>query len=1431
MPPPLMISQQSLLRSLTHTRDTFTEHPDWRNYTFIEVFIQNLPVQTKTVDIHRNLMRYGNIILIILKEKRDGDRSSNADVIFKPPPAIELWRPGLEFKFRLSDGTTSCIKFKLSRRQKKNFSVDSPVRPGVTYDQELTLDAKSIDFGVLRSQRKMTVMRSVERMRKDNTSVVTSFTLNLFKMQMEIKFPVYLCSTNGDRIREYRFWIALDDKFSIWQMQHPNGDVSCILHVTDPPWYSRRLKQMIAASHTEDSNIWREDDLWTRQTDIVHAKSDFAEIDEKPVSIQKNGNTINIARWTTFRVNLSQQSWLDQGCVLVKALNDFSIKIVQMDAFEIDKPAAPYEAPFWSLLPSVAEKSSRSTDLLAHTQADLPFAMRYQLEVCISQGWLSEYDITAEFLMQLRAQSEHKAIQTLIQVDMLRERVFDPMSIFTNIKYQKPVRARQLPPNCVEVRHVIVTATGMKLLTPSIEQSNRVFRLYKSSADYFLRVRFEDDEYRGQTKLYSSSNNKMELIFRRVKRTMTHGISIAGRHYEFLAWGNSQLREHSCYFFSKAENGLTAEKIRAEMGVFDHEKIVAKRAARMGQCFSTTSAIPVQTPMIERSSCIPDITNGKYTFTDGVGKMSLQLACLIHSHLRIVGSVPSCFQFRLGGCKGVLTVDPTLRGVDLKVRESQFKFGSRSKELEIIRSSQFWQPYLNRQLITVLSNLGVPDNIFLEMQKSMIEALDAAMKDDSAALKALRDNVDPNGMTLKLCDLVSNGFRQSHEPFVMSILNLWRAWSLKYIKEKAKIRMPEGCFVLGVVDETGTLRGHVNALQMPDLASRNDKEKCLPEIFVQFTDPQTNRKRIVEGICIIARNPSLHRGDVRVVKAINVPALHHLCDVVVMPQNGDRDLPSMCSGGDLDGDDYIVCWDKRLIPPVWNAEPFHYNAPEPKRVSGDITVEDIISFFIDYLRNDRLGRIAHAHLAASDFYDDGIQNANCLELVHLHSKAVDYPKTGVPAELPRRLERRDWPHFMEKKTGRYISKKVLGQLYDAAKRENAKLRTERRFDSRILNGLSPSSHMKKEAAVLKYDYDVAMQQIMARFKIGTEFEVWSTFVLHHSKASQDYKFHEEIGQISRALKEQFYEAIVTICGGNTFQHLAEFAVAAYQVTTEAFLAATEIRLDVLNEKQPLISFPWLLSDTLSQIATASATQDDAPAIGAGGAQKTAQQAQTESQSSRPIKQELDVLGTAKQTTAVEDGGEITKDKVTGSKLPPPLQPSSLSLPLPFSPNIAAGHSRSGKVGKTKSSNSDPFMILDPFNGIQTNKPRPKAKSLHKGIIHARPTIPAPVMKRQDMSDSTGSGGSDVSSSLVHFSHDSLSESSKVESVTSGLGAVEEDDWQLGKHEAEAEATSSVKSHIHRMALNNDRMMKDPAQMTTEELAALGLGDDDGDDGL
>lgn len=69
-----------------------------------------------------------------------------------------------------------------------------------------------------------------------------------------------------------------------------------------------------------------------------------------------------------------------------------------------------------------------------------------------------------------------------------------------------------------------------------------------------------------------------------------------GRKYDFLAFGNSQLREHSVWFFASTEANndgsdsppVNAQSIRDGMGDFSSIRVVAKRAARMGQCFSDT---------------------------------------------------------------------------------------------------------------------------------------------------------------------------------------------------------------------------------------------------------------------------------------------------------------------------------------------------------------------------------------------------------------------------------------------------------------------------------------------------------------------------------------------------------------------------------------------------------------------------------------------------------------------------------------------------------------------------------------------------------------------------------------------------------------------------------------------------------------------------
>lgn len=64
-------------------------------------------------------------------------------------------------------------------------------------------------------------------------------------------------------------------------------------------------------------------------------------------------------------------------------------------------------------------------------------------------------------------------------------------------------------------------------------------------------------------------------------------------------------------------------------------------------------------------------------------------------------------------------------------------------------------------------------------------------------------------------------------------------------------------------------------------------------------------------------------------------------------------------------------------------------------------MQEITSFFVDYVINDNLGMIANAHLVWADKSPVGARCKECIQLAALHSTAVDFCKSGVPAEFPR----------------------------------------------------------------------------------------------------------------------------------------------------------------------------------------------------------------------------------------------------------------------------------------------------------------------------------------------------------------------------------------------------------------------------------------------
>lgn len=221
-------------------------------------------------------------------------------------------------------------------------------------------------------------------------------------------------------------------------------------------------------------------------------------------------------------------------------------------------------------------------------------------------------------------------------------------------------------------------------------------------------------------------------------------------------------------------------------------------------------------------------------------------------------------------------------------------------------------------------------------------------------------------------------------------------------------------------------------------------------------------------------------------------------------------------------------------------------------------------------------------------------------MAELHSRAVDYVKSGWPAEMPKRLRPRKWPHFMEKRhkeSSTYHSVKILGQLYDKIETVGFVPEYTTPFDNRILEAYKLDGTILSSARDLKSQYDTAIRRVMSQHEIETEFEIWSAFVLSKPRVGSDYKVQEEVGRISESLKDRFRAVCIQQAGGDTFSILAPFVAAMYQVTKEEVdtalsecrslkkVGGRELPIRKMDHKHmPLVSFPWLFDRELGKIA-------------------------------------------------------------------------------------------------------------------------------------------------------------------------------------------------------------------------------------------------------
>lgn len=160
-----------------------------------------------------------------------------------------------------------------------------------------------------------------------------------------------------------------------------------------------------------------------------------------------------------------------------------------------------------------------------------------------------------------------------------------------------------------------------------------------------------------------------------IVRLLTARVTINGITYNFYGHSNSQLKSRSCFLYAAPRSEIAT--IVNDLGDFSKLKSVGKKAKRIGLLFSTTKMGFDLLP--DRCEDIPDIENKDYNFSDGCGLVSpgvvQQAARAAQILFRNQKYLPSVIQIRYRGYKGVLTLEPNLKGdILVQFRDSMRKF-------------------------------------------------------------------------------------------------------------------------------------------------------------------------------------------------------------------------------------------------------------------------------------------------------------------------------------------------------------------------------------------------------------------------------------------------------------------------------------------------------------------------------------------------------------------------------------------------------------------------------------------------------------------------------------------------------------------------------------------------------------------------------------
>ncbi|KAG6833060.1 hypothetical protein H0H87_011804 [Tephrocybe sp. NHM501043] len=690
--------------------------------------------------------------------------------------------------------------------------------------------------------------------------------------------------------------------------------------------------------------------------------------------------------------------------------------------------------------------ADRHIHKLRRIYEELPWSIVFQVESLLKNGVLHTMELL-HLMQDIQTRPQCipetavvvlRALYRALHTGGLRE---PPTSYFQRLYTDFKQLDTTLSPNTFPCQYITFTPTRAFLRGPFPTRSNRVLRKYAAHEDRFIRVSFRDEDLLPYRE--SRDVDLWGLIEAKVGGILKNGFKVGNRHYQFLGYSISGLRNHSVWFMSPFIHpvlGLvTPDVVRSSLGDFTNvRQSPSMYGARLAQAF--TSTVPTVLLGSTEWEVVDDLGSEPYQFTDGAGTMSESLGrqvwLMLLSKGLYDGIEPSAYQIRFKGFKGMLVVDAHFdetEGIRMRLRPSMRKFhtGDEPAELEIVEA--FDRPhgsYLNRSLVLVLENLGVPTHAFISLQ----EQAAADVRDSDELSDSFHRLMEDRrlGHHFRLSSTIKQVVqlvRQSspdlaeqflRSPFLRHVAQVVKSAVLQDMKYGARVPIPKSYVLAGVPDEGPAY----------EMAGRSDVYSLQPgQVYACVHHPGDAEPTWLSGPCLISRSPIVHPGDVQKVHAIGKPsegmfcAFAHLKNVVVLPSIGQRSLASCLGGGDVDGDTFSLIFHEPLFPPKF-VDPGDYLDCKPHNIGRESTGEDVGDFVVKFITTDVLV---------------GPKNKTWTILAEMCAKAADYPKRGNPVvvdheELARTVSLRkpDWRSTAREAGGPkayYTSTSAVGHMF------------------------------------------------------------------------------------------------------------------------------------------------------------------------------------------------------------------------------------------------------------------------------------------------------------------------------------------------------------------------------------------------------------------